>query len=262
MNIFRLGEDRLLKKLSFIRELDNEVSEIDVRFRQGLLPWWEDLLPYVDGLQNDFTWHVLPPLVLAAYRFAGLNRQIGLAMANVFKTFHFANHVYCSVKDEEEGQIHDQKLQFSILIADYLFGHVLKQLVTADASHLLCYFSDMMAEINEGLVWQHKIHISPQDVLMKTRVPMYMTAFLTAAELAGFDDEKKALYRKLGFNYGMAMELLQDGRYYAEAEAYYNESRQLFYRLNQNSVASSIPLEKVLTEMYLYGCDVEKAAVV
>jgi len=252
----------LLKKLSFIKELDNEVSEIDVRFRQGLMPWWDDLLPFVDGLKDDFTWNALPPLVLASYRFAGLNRQLGLAMANVFKTLHLANHVYCSVKDEGEGQIHDQALQFSILIADYLFGHVLKQLVTAETSHLLRHFSEMVAEINEGLVWQHKIHISPQDVLTKTRAPLYMTAFLTAAELAGLDEEKKCLYKKLGFNYGMAMELLQDGRYYNEAEAYYNESRHLFHRLNQNSSAPGIPLEKVLTEMYLYSCDVEKAAVV
>jgi len=251
----------LLKKLSFIRELDNEVSEIDLRFRQGLLPWWDDLLPYVDGLREDFTWNALPPLVLAAYGSAGLSRQVALAMANVFKTLHLANYIYCLAKDEEEGQGHDQELQFSILIADYLFGHVLKQLVLAETAHLLKYFSDMVADINEGLVWQHKMGLSAQEVLIKTRAPLYTTAFLTAAELAGMDDENKLLYAKLGFNYGMALELLQDHHYYNEAETYYNECRQLFRRLNLDS-AGSIILEKLLTEMYLYSCDVEKAAVV
>lgn len=251
-----------MKKLSFIRELDNDASEIDVRFRQGLLPWWEDLLPYIESLQEDFTWNALPPLVLAAYRFAGLNRQLGLAMANVFKTLYLANRVYCSVKDEEEGQVHDQQLQFSILIADYLFGNVLKQLVVAETSHLLNHFSAMVAEINEGLVEQHKLHMPVQETLAKTRAPLYATAFLTAAELAGMDEEKQCMFNRLGFNYGMAMELLQGGSYYKEAEAYYNETRHLFHRLNPVASAPIIPLEKVLTEMHLYGCDVEKAAVV
>lgn len=238
------------------------MNEIDVRFRQGLLPWWEDLLPYVDGLKEDFTWNVLPPLVLAAYRLAGLSRSLGLAMANVFKTLHLANHVYCSVKDEGEGQGHDQELQFSILIADYLFGNVLKQLVSANTSHLLKNFSDMVADINEGLVWQHKMNVSPHEVLLKTRAPLYTTAFLTAAEMAGMDEENKILYTQLGFNYGMAMELLQDRRYYNEAEVYYNESRHLFHSLNLSPAGANIPLEKVLTEMHLYSCDIEKAAVV
>lgn len=251
-----------MKKLSFIRELDNEINEIDIRFRQGLLPWWDDLLPYIEGIKEDFTWNALPPLVLGAYKLAGLNRSVGLAIANVFKTLYLAIYVYCQVKDEEEGQTHDQNLQFTILIADYLFGNVLKQLVTAEASHLLRYFSDMAADINEGLVWQHKMGVSGREVLQKTRAPLYTTAFLTAAQLAGMDEENELLYTTLGFNYGMAMELMQDRHYYNEAEAYYNESRRLFHRLDLNPAETGVILEKVLTEMHLYSCDLEKAAVV
>lgn len=252
----------MLQTFSFIKELDNEISDIEVGFRQELLPWWDDLLPYIDGLKDDFTWNALPPLVVAAYRLVGLDRSAGLAMANVFKTIHLANHIYCSVKDEGEGQIHDQELQFSILIADYLSGNVIKQLVLANTSHLLKQLSDMVANINEGLIWQHKLGVSPREVVLKTRAPLYTTAFRTAAQLAGMNEEDKLLYTNLGFNYGMAMEFMHERRYYNEAEAYYNESRHLFQRLNLNLAAVNVPLEKVLIEMHLYSCDVQKAAVI
>ncbi len=252
----------MLQRLSFIKELDNEISEIEVGFRQELLPWWDDLLPFIDGLKNDFTWNALPPLVVGAYRLVGLDRSTGLAMANVFKTIHLANYIYCSIKDEGEGQIHDQELQFSILIADYLSGNVIKQLVLAKTSHLLKHLSEMVANINEGLIWQHKLGASPREVLLKTRAPLYTTAFLAAAELAGLDEEDKQLYTSLGFNYGMAMELMQERRYYSDYEAYYNESRHLFQRLNLNLAAVNVPLEKVLIEMHLYSCNVQKAAVI
>jgi len=252
----------LLQRLSFIRELDNELSDIDVGLRQQLLPWWNDLLPYIDGLKNDFTWNALPPVVLAAYKLVGLDRSLGLAMANVFKTIHLANCIYCSVRDEGEGQIHDQELQFSILIADYLSGNVIKQLVSAKTSHLLKHLSDMFANINEGLIWQHKLGVSPHEIVIKTRAPLYTTAFRTAAELAGMDEKDKLLYTSLGFNYGMALELMHECRYYNDAEAYYNESRHLFQRLNLSSATVNVPLEKVLIEMHLYSCDVQKAAVI
>lgn len=251
----------MLKKLSLIQELDTEVNEMEARFRQGLASWWEDLLPYMIRLREDFTWNLLPPLVLAVYKFAGVNRQLGISMANVFKTLYLANFVYSSVKDEEEGQDHDQEMQFSILIADYLFGHVLKQLVLADASHLLKHFADMVAEINEGLVMEHKLGVNSRQAMMKTRAPLYKTTFATAAELAGLDGDRKSIYQDLGFNYGMAVELLHHNRFYDEAEAYYNQSRLLMRRLNANNPVQN-SLEKALIELHLFSCDIEKAAVV
>mgnify|MGYP000960061125 CR=1 FL=1 len=111
-------------QLLFGRELDIEIKELEAFFKQGLSEWWDDLYPYLNALQGDNTWNFMPALILSAYKYNGLNRQMSVSMASIFKTVYLANYIHGLVVDEEQGQVQNQELQFNILIADFLFGHV------------------------------------------------------------------------------------------------------------------------------------------
>lgn len=249
-------------KFGFQRELANELADFEANFRRRLSTWWEQLLPYTERLKDDMTWNVLPSMVLAVYRYLGLKPRLALDMANVFKTVYLGNRIYESVGDENEGQVHDQKLQFSILIADYLLGHVLKQLVDAQTDWLLDRFAGMIIDINEGLILKHKLHTPLEQALMKYEASLYGTAFLTAAELAGVDESTRILYRDMGLNCGMALGMIQTNSANSEIEPYIDRCETNFYAINKGFSPRSSILEKAIKEIHHYACRVEKAALV
>ncbi len=193
----------------FTRELQADLQDVNACFHQSLLPWWEELSVYIDGLEQDVTFRSLPAVVIAGYRALGIGRQQTIAMANLFKTIYFANYIHSLIKDEEEGQQCDRWLQFSILIGDYIFGRILKLLLEAKADELLDDFSRLMCQINEGLVVQHKMNDNTEVVIEMTRSPLYATAFRTAAKLSKMENPLIEKYEELGHNLGMAIELIQ-----------------------------------------------------
>lgn len=194
--------------------MKDDVEAIDRHF-EGLLDKWAGRLrPYRAVVGDDFTFVCLPLLVNKAFRFLGNEPEISLTMASLFKTVYFSNTINLALRDEDEGQLNNQEMQFSILIADYIFGRVLKALLECDAHWLLDDFSVMMAEINEGFVWQHCMHADLYTILEKTRLPLYTMAFYAAGRIAGCDRESALSYSRIGRNLGMAMELyaIGDGR--------------------------------------------------
>lgn len=249
-------------KQIFARDFRTEILELDVIFKNSLLPWWEDLSEYIKQLEDDTTWNMLPLVVLGIYRFNGLDRQISIAMANIFKTLYLANSIHALVKDDKEGQEHNQQLQFSILLGDYIFGRMLKLLVQAQADHLVGIFAHMMAEINEGMVLQHKYQIEHLEALKRTRGPLYMRAFETAAQLTGMDAENQERYRQMGLALGMSIELLAFDNLHQQMHNYMHETEQIFKEIKLQSNTSNSTLEKVITKLHGLLCNIDGFAVV
>ncbi len=204
----------------------------------------------------------MPALVLSVYKYLGINKEISIAMTNIFQTIFFAYSIHATVQDDEEGQKYDQELQFGILIGDYVSGRVLKLLFEAEAVRFLKDVADMMCSINEGMVMEHKLNAEYEQILLKTRAPIYELAFYTAAELAGLKEEEQELFRIMGTKLGMGIELSAYGNCRDEAQAYIHESQGLFRDLNQQRSHRNSTLEKAIKELHACICQVDKVAAV
>jgi len=233
----------------YTRELKYELLEVEQLFRTGLAPWSLEVDRYLVRLNNDSTWQHLPGMVLSAYHFMGLDKSFSIAMANIFKNLYFAQSIHSWVRDDEEGQEYNRDLQFSILIGDYIFGHVLKLLVNIQATILLQDFLPMICTIHEGSVLKHKFAISEIGVLQKTRVPLYSTAFITAGKLARLSPERLKIYGRLGYNMGMAIELLENN-HDQEADQYIHDSISLYEEFSQVQMIGPAILDRAVAEIH------------
>lgn len=195
-------------KYVFSRDMHADLWSVDRMFQHSLDSWWDELITDINEMEGDPTFNVLPAATVIAYRNLGLGKELSVAMANIFKTLYFASYIHATVKDCEEGQEHDQRLQFTILIGDYIFGRILKLLLEAEADNLLDDFSQMMCEISEGMMLEFKTDSSVEVVLQKTRGSLYSTAFLTAARMARLDKEQTRNYEEIGYHLGLALELM------------------------------------------------------
>jgi hypothetical protein len=192
----------------FTRETKAALLDVDDLFKSSLSPWWDEIDIYVRKMDGDLSFQLLPAMVISAYGFLGLENKLSIQMANLYKTIDFANKIHVMVKDEEEGQEHNQELQFTILIGDYIFGKVFSLLLETRADKLLDSFAAMICEINEGLIVEYKLGGKLQEVLARTRAPLYKNAFRSAAQLAELAPEITGMYGDLGHNLGMALELM------------------------------------------------------
>lgn len=188
-----------------------ELNSLNEVFIDSLKPWWDELQVYIPPMAGEMSYHAIPALVINAYDYLGLSRELGIKMANMFKTIYFATRIHEMIGDDEEGQEHTQELQFTILIGDYIFGRVLKLLLETHTEQLLDMFAAMICEINEGLILKYKSVQSLKEILTVTRAPFYSYAFRGAAQLKGLESKDGEAYGTLGYNLGMAVELLAVG---------------------------------------------------
>lgn len=245
----------MIMKNTLGRELRAELIEVDQVFKEKLLPCWGEINRYIKILEDDPTWHQLPPLIYMAYKSLGLDRKISVSMTNIFKTIYLANSIHSLIKDDEEGQKHDQELQFSILIGDYIFGRMLKLLVEAGADNLVGHFAIMMAEINEGQIMKWKLGVGQREVLRKTHGSIYATAFETAGCLSGMSDIFLGNYRQLGLNLGMAMELINCNILRQEALVHIHQAKGNYKVLNQHRLIENNNWGLVINEICLLLSD-------
>lgn len=246
---------------AFSRELEVEMSDIENMFKESLQPWWGELANLRSTLQGDYSFQLMPAVVLLAYKYLDMDHEIRVAMGNLFKTLYFANRIHTLVKDNDEGQIHNQDMQFTILIGDYIFGRVLKLLLEAGADGVLDNFAQMISLINEGQVIKHKLDESTQEILQKTSAPFYSTAFATAARLKGLEPSEVILYEELGFNLGMALELTMIGQN-MEALNYLNQAHTSIEKFKVVTGNTNSSLDKLVQEMLSLVTFFDTAAVV
>ncbi|NLB87838.1 MAG: polyprenyl synthetase family protein [Syntrophomonadaceae bacterium] len=176
---------------------------------------------------------------------------------------YLANYIHESVKDDEEGQIYNQKLQFTILIGDYLFGKMMSLLLEAGGGKLVSTFADMLAENNEGLIIKYKIDQYSDQVVRRTKAAYYSYTFLTAAQLAGIDcEEDLDNINDLGTNLGIIMYLLYNKGSHEQIRKHILLAHQLFDMVNRDMKVVNSYLEKSLKEISeFFGSSSEVAVI-
>ncbi|MGI5912045.1 MAG: hypothetical protein ACOX6E_05635 [Syntrophomonadaceae bacterium] len=249
--------------LTFIWEQKAEMNDLERLFNNSFSPWWDHVNSHINKLKNDITWNVLPLAVMSVYKYAGHNRQMSIAMSNVFRNCYLAHSIHASVRDDDEGQQYDQELHYNILIGDYVSGYILKNLVELNQESIVGEFAIMISKINQGMLIKHKLCGDYCEVIRTTRAPFYETAFLTAARLAGHDIKVCNLYNQMGFNLGMSIELGQSQEFRDRAQTYFHECETLFHKINRKNNNPNSNLEKAIKDLhYHFYNDVGESAVI
>lgn len=207
-----------------------ELAKVDIGFEKGLRPWWDELQAYLPAPGEEPGYELLPALVVNAYRWAGNGHRLTIQMANLFRTINLANLIHQRVKDADEGQEHNQEMQFAILIGDYIYGRVLKLLLETEADKLLDQFAIMIARINEGMVMKYNLGSGLEEYLSRSRAPFYANAFSSAARMQDWNPSRISLYETVGQNLGLALEMIyvyhqpeMGYRYLRQAESGYQQ---------------------------------------
>lgn len=241
--------------------LHHKPLEMDELLRKTIGSWWDHIDPYYQQVQDETTWKALPSTITAAFKYLGCD-QHSLTFINIFRIAYFANFIHASIKDAEEGQAHDRAMQFSILIGDMLFGRLLQLLVEADHKKIMMPFAEMICTINEGRVMRHKMDAATERAVGKIYAPFYGTVFLTAAIIADRDEGFCKLYRELGLNLGMTIELINAPGFTDMAGKYLDIVRGIFTQINQQSRLQNSLLEKLIIKLCQPFNDNGKTAVV
>lgn len=222
----------------FSRNLSDELQELDALFNKSISPWGQDMEIYMEWINRDHTWSALPPIVFSIYRGMGLNQDLSLSMANIFKILYLSVLIHESIHDDEEGQEYNQHMQFSILIGDYMFGLIMALLIDNQADMLLPLFTDLICEINEGMIRRYKLGSNRSDFIASSRASLYKSAFLTAARCAGKAKEEQGSLQQAGHNLGIAIEFLNYEELRGEALPYLEASCSLLMTEPHNSISS------------------------
>lgn len=233
---------------AFTRDLEVEICEMEKKFKQSLQPWWGNMSYLLARIQGDLSYQLMPSVALLAYKYLEMDNKTTVSMANIFKTIYFANKIHALIRDNEEGQLQNQELQFTILIGDYIFGRVLKLLLEAGADQLLDEFARMMSRINEGLVIRYKLDASSEEIIWKSITPLYATAFASAARLKGLGPELVANYEQIGLNLGMVLELTITA-HNREALTYLEQTYVMISEFEAAGGEANTSLDKLLQEL-------------
>lgn len=248
--------------MGMTRELQEDLLAVNQVFKNGIQPWWNDVLGYHERVEKETTFVILPALTLAVFDYMGHKRGVGRAIASIVKLFYFSNRIAETVKDDEEGQVQDRGLQFSILIGDYILGSILKLLVENQVDSLLKLFSDMMADVNRGLVEKYKLNPGRQEMIVKSRIPIYRTAFRAAARLGMVDGQEEERLERMGFHAGMAVELYGERGLQEEARRHIHQAEVLFKQSGRRTEMSSASLAVMLRGLHEMLCSVDQAAAI
>ncbi|MDD4802378.1 MAG: hypothetical protein PHF24_05485 [Syntrophomonas sp.] len=217
----------------FSRDIQAELLDVDKLFNKSLSSWWDEIDVFAQELDRDLSRRLLPAIIIKAYRCLGMDKEFYIKMTSLYKIMDFANKIHLTVKDGKEGQENNQQLQFTILIGDYIFGKVFSLLLETRAEKLLPGFAAMICEINEGFIVQYKLNGALQEVLARTRAPLYKNAFASAADLSGLSPDITSIYEDFGYNLGMALELIYVYEQKQLAGGYYSNAKEQLQGMNQ-----------------------------
>jgi len=201
-----------LVNLPVVAEVRDELSASRDLMDKSLSPWSAKLDGFFRDIEKDLHWHMLPQVTAVAYRGLRAGFQCTVYMVTIFRLAYLANYIHDTVRDDEEGQVHDRQLQFDILIGDYLFGKVLKLLSENHSQFLASTLAEMIVDINEGRAIRKVRGGCRKDleVITKELACLYSYAFLTAAEKAGLPVAERAIYREVGNSLGMALGVISE----------------------------------------------------
>lgn len=196
-------------KMPLVHEL-NELAKTELLLRECLLPWEEYLYGYRNELKKVIHWTALPAITVAVNRRFDSEDRWGSHMAAIFSLIYLADHIHCSVKEDEEYSPHG--VQYPILLGDYFFSKAVGLLERVNGHYLLQHFAELMCTVNEGHVMRKLAEDKPDLVTLGyEKASYYKYAFLTAAVAGGCGTLERRFYEETGFNLGMAITLYDEG---------------------------------------------------
>lgn len=186
--------------------LREETLRMDKLFDECIQKWRHDLFPIVERIASDRHWRLLPVSTLAVNQLLGSSPVLSAQMGVMFRLFYLGGFVHSLVKNDHEGQVYDEELQFNILIGDFIFGRALFLLGEMGQELLLPEFADMIAEVNEG----NTLALNEEDrtsanVISKREAVYYRYAFRTAGIVNGLNQQELELAERAGYQLGMAV---------------------------------------------------------
>ena len=237
----------------FDNDFKTELRDVDAVIMDNLVSWWPEINKYINQSHNHI-WHSLPVVVFSIYRYLGVDKRVTLLMASVFKMVHMGNAIHAYVKDDEEGQLYNRDLQFSILLGDYLFGKILNLLLEAQAHKHLDTLTRTICEVNEGMIMRYKTNEDNHKIIEKTSGSLYAAAFETAAKMAGVDPEQIGLYIQLGYHIGMSLEMINNESYKDNAYLHVHKCQDIFNTINEEKNILNSSLERGINELHSLIC--------
>ncbi len=246
----------------FTRGLQEDLAQVDTVFKAGLQPWWHDVYVYYQQVQEDHTFTMLPALTIAALKYMGHDKKTCLSLTSIVKLFYFSNYIHERIRDDREGQEHNRDMQFSILIGDLFLGRVLRLLVDNRLDGLLKLFAGMMSDVNQGLVEKYQLGLNKIQVAEKTRLPLYTTAFVAAARLAGVDQQEEDRMKEMGYHAGMTVELCNQVDCREAARQHAEQAQTLFGQGVRRNELTGEYLFAILRELQEILCTLDQAAAI
>lgn len=238
----------------------NSIKGIHDLVEDRLKSWSQGLAPYINHLvKNDLHWRTLPRVIDALGTCVRLEQKIKLYLGAIFEMLYLADHIHCQVRDDEEGQEHNEELQFSILIGDYIFGESVKMLGEIEGYQLLGLFSELICFINEGHVKNKLATGVNLEVLEAEKASFYRYAFLITACLAGLPREEGRIWEEAGNCLGMAV-VLHDHRIFVLGLEYLERARAILSHVIGDEVRSEV-FEPLFEAMSLINSTTPQVAV-
>ncbi|MGI6453436.1 MAG: hypothetical protein ACOX0E_08245 [Syntrophomonadaceae bacterium] len=257
---------------NFARDFAGELKEMDRLFAKTFSPWLEKIDYYVQNLQNDLNWIIMPRTLLSIFDYLNVEKDMAVHMTVIFRSAYLGTEIHALVKDDEEGQVFNPELQFNILFGDHIFGHLLKLLLNAGAEKYLSLLAEMICRINEGMLYKYKLGAGHKVALQKTTAPFYSTAFLMAARLKEVDNDQEELVKALGYNMGMSIGLLNYACGFSKNQAfidcthcladshyYLNKSKELLGVLALKRGKSCSRLENLIADLTIKQRGLDRA---
>lgn len=220
------------------RSFEEDLALVDKYYRNSLRPWWGEVEKHHQRLEEDTAFMVLPALAISVFRDMGNSRDTSLTIGHIIKLICLSNFIHEEVKDDDEGQTQDSEMQFSILIGDYILGQVLDIIIDQQLDSLIKMFAEMMAAVSQGLTEKYKMDLDWQEVVERSRLPLYRTVFQAAGRVAGAGSNTEVWLDSLGYNLGMAVELGKDLRFREEARRFAGRAEEMFQLKNDRAKSS------------------------
>ncbi|MDR1616890.1 MAG: hypothetical protein LBR98_07760 [Syntrophomonadaceae bacterium] len=232
--------------LKFAERYDQEIFLLQKELEAALYSWWPETEDKYNAVKEDFTFKMLPVFSLALDDYLCIDRAAALSLANIVRIYYFGQYAHETVVDDDEFLKNEKDFQFAILLGDYIQGKVLRLLNEAGLDMLLKIFSDMIADLNEGLVEKYRGRGDYAEVLDKTKRPYYAALTLSAAIIARQSEERKTLFKDLGVYFGMAAELIAHGKLLEKADWCIFQCETIFAQINENSPYINSALEQAV----------------
>lgn len=240
--------------------LEQRLRKVDGLMRDSLGPWAAPLEEYCREAAARVHWRMLPASVLCAHDLAGAESDYSLRMATMFRLVDLAGFIHGTVRDDSEGQEYDQRLQFAILVGDYIFGLVLRLLGDIDAYDLLPVLAAMMCEINEGRALRcvEGRREASLPVLEKEVATLYRHAFLVASLACGLPEREQRAFAAMGHALGVEFALRQE----AQAAGMHVQAEEANAALLMRELQRVHPLHSDKVVSQLLGGTVERKVAV